>query len=68
MILYNNTSSKLNQVKEKPFKLEKEIQNIFENNLHEVMGLELVKSEFAIKNAATGACWISVVALFIVFL
>ena len=50
MILYNNTSSKLNQVKEKPFKLEKEIQNIFENNLHEVMGLELVKSEFAIKN------------------
>lgn len=51
MILYNNNNlTELIQVKEKPFKLEKEIQNIFENNLHEVMGLELVKSEFAIKN------------------
>ena len=50
MILYNNNSSKLNQVKEKPFKLEREIQSIFENNLQEVMSLQLVKSEFAIKN------------------
>lgn len=50
MILYNNTSTKLNQVKEKPFKLEKDIQNIFEKNLQELMGLELVKSEFTIKN------------------
>lgn len=50
MILYNNTSTKLNQVKEKPFKLEKEIQNIFENNLNSIMGLQLVKSEFTIKN------------------
>ena len=50
MILYNNTFSNLNEVKEKPFKLEKEIQNIFENNLEVVMGLQLVKTEFAIKN------------------
>ncbi len=50
MILYNNTSTKFNQVKEKPFKLEKEIQNIFENNLNSIMGLQLVKSEFTIKN------------------
>jgi predicted transport protein len=50
MILYNNSSTKLNQVKEKPFKLEREIQSIFENNLQEVMSLQLVKSEFAIKN------------------
>ena len=50
MILYNNNSNRLNQVKEKPFKLEKEIQNIFENNLQEVMSLQLVKSEFTIKN------------------
>lgn len=50
MILYNNNSSTLNQVKEKPFKLEREIQSIFENNLQEVMSLQLVKSEFAIKN------------------
>ncbi|WP_369828569.1 DUF5655 domain-containing protein [Flavobacterium sp. ALD4] len=50
MVLYNNNSSKLNHVKEKPFKLEREIQSIFENNLQEVMSLQLVKSEFAIKN------------------
>lgn len=50
MILYNNNSSKLIEVKEKPFKLEREIQTIFENNLQEVMSLQLVKSEFAIKN------------------
>lgn len=50
MILYNNSYTKLNQVKEKPFKLEREIQSIFENNLQEVMSLQLVKSEFAIKN------------------
>jgi predicted transport protein len=50
MILYNNNSTTLNQVKEKPFKLEREIQSIFENNLQEVMSLQLVKSEFAIKN------------------
>jgi predicted transport protein len=50
MILYNNSNTKLNQVKEKPFKLEREIQSIFENNLQEIMSLQLVKSEFAIKN------------------
>jgi predicted transport protein len=50
MILYNNNSNKLIQVKENPFKLEREIQNIFEENLHEIMGLQLVKSEFSIKN------------------
>ena len=50
MIIYNNTGYKLAQVQEKPFKLEKEIQNIFENNLNSIMGLQLVKSEFTIKN------------------
>ncbi len=50
MILYNNSTSNLLQVKEKPFKLEREIQLIFEKNLQEIMGLELVKSEFTIKN------------------
>ncbi|WP_157208910.1 DUF5655 domain-containing protein [Mariniflexile maritimum] len=50
MILYNNNSNILNQVKVKPFKLEREIQNIFESNLYEIMGLQLVKSEFSIKN------------------
>ena len=40
----------LNLLKEKPFKLEKEIQSLFENNLLELMGLEMVKSEFVIKS------------------
>lgn len=50
MILYNNNSSTLNQIKEKPFKLEREIQSVFEKNIQEVMSLKLVKSEFVIKN------------------
>jgi predicted transport protein len=50
MIIYNNTGSKLAQVKEKPFKLEREIQAIFESNLQNIMGLLFVKSEFTIKN------------------
>jgi predicted transport protein len=37
-------------VKEKSFKLEKEIQKVFETNLSAIMGLELVKSEFTIKS------------------
>lgn len=50
MILYNNSNASLKQVNEKSFKLEREIQIIFEKNLQEIMGLELVKSEFTIKN------------------
>ncbi|MCB0539738.1 MAG: hypothetical protein KDE33_19640 [Bacteroidetes bacterium] len=50
MIIYNNTGSRLVQVKEKPFKLEREIQSIFESNLQNIMGLLFVKSEFTIKN------------------
>jgi predicted transport protein len=43
-----NTNS-LCLLKEKPFKLEKEIQILFEKNLSELMGLEMVNSEFVIK-------------------
>ena len=50
MIIYNTTGNKLVQVKEKPFKLEKDIQVIFESNLQNIMGLLFVKSEFTIKN------------------
>ena len=39
---YNNT---LEEIKEKPFKLEKDIQRLFEANLAAIMGLALVKSE-----------------------
>lgn len=50
MIIYNTTANKLEQVKENPFKLEREIQSIFEGNLQNIMGLLFVKSEFTIKN------------------
>ena len=50
MILYNSVGGNLLEIKEKPFKLEKDIQKIFEDNLASIMGLELVKSEFTIKN------------------
>lgn len=50
MSIYTNKNGKITQIKEKPFKLEKEIQQLFESNLNTIMGLELVKSEFSIKN------------------
>lgn len=50
MNIYTLNSGTLTQIKESPFKLEREIQSIFEQNLGTVMDLELVKSEFSIKN------------------
>lgn len=50
MILYSNNLGNLKEKREKPFKLEKDIQKIFEENLFQIMGLDLVKSEFTIKN------------------
>lgn len=49
MNLYNLNKTKLSQLKEKPFKLEREIQQLFEQNLTQITGLELVQSEFTIK-------------------
>ena len=40
----------LNLIKEFPFKLEKDIQNLSENNLTKIFGVEFVKSEFALNN------------------
>lgn len=50
MKIYQAKGNILSSVKEKPFKLEREIQSVFENNLNSIMDLELVKSEFTIKN------------------
>lgn len=50
MNIYNNKSGGFSSIKEKPFKLEKEIQKIFEDNLEEILDLELVQSEFTIQN------------------
>jgi len=43
-------SNRLDLVKEKPFKLEKEMQALTEKNLTEIFGLEFVKSEFSLHN------------------
>jgi predicted transport protein len=50
MILYVNTNGSLKEVSETPFKLERDIQSLFEQNLTEVMSLTMVRSEFSIKN------------------
>lgn len=50
MKIFVNKSGKLASHKEKPFKLEREIQKLFESNLQDIMGLDVVKSEFSIKN------------------
>ena len=50
MPIYKNTDGSLEEIVEKPFKLERDIQSLFENNLSKVMGLTLVRSEFSIKS------------------
>lgn len=50
MQIFSNKNSKLNILKEKPFKLEKEIQSLFEENLETISNLKFVKSEFVIKD------------------
>ncbi|MDN3203783.1 DUF5655 domain-containing protein [Algoriphagus sediminis] len=46
MDLYNLKSGKLEEVKNLPFKLEKDIQSLVEGNLEILFGLEFVTSEF----------------------
>jgi len=41
---------KLEYIKEKPFRLEKEIQDLTEKNLKTIFGLEFIKSEFSLNN------------------
>ena len=50
MPVYINKDGVLTELKENPAKLEKDIQRVFETNLHTLTGLTLVKSEFTIKN------------------
>ncbi|SEC29297.1 Predicted transport protein [Tenacibaculum sp. MAR_2009_124] len=49
MKLYQNSTS-LKTLKEQPFKLEKEIQTFFEENMEQLLEVTMVKSEFTIKN------------------
>ncbi|WP_369682477.1 hypothetical protein [Chryseobacterium koreense] len=50
MQLFKNSQQTLSTLKEIPFKLEKDLQKIFESNLTILTQLILVKSEFTIKN------------------
>ncbi|UTC76754.1 hypothetical protein E4O04_01475 [Treponema sp. OMZ 799] len=50
MALFNLENEKLNYIKEEPFKLEKEIQNLCEKNMQELLHCEFVKTEFVIEN------------------
>ncbi len=50
MTIYTIKNNKLQEIHEHPFRLEREIQELFEANLNDVMGLKLVRSEFSIKN------------------
>ncbi|MFQ3675250.1 MAG: DUF5655 domain-containing protein [Endomicrobiia bacterium] len=50
MGIYKIINKKLKYVEETNFKLEKEIQRMCEDNLEELFGLKVVKSEFVIQN------------------
>lgn len=50
MLLFTKDKNQLSELKEKPLKLEKEIQTLFESNLEIITGLKFIKSEFIIKN------------------
>ena len=51
MALFNiNNQNKLELIKELPLKLEKYIQNLTEQNMKSIFGLEFVRSEFSLNN------------------
>ncbi len=51
MKLYQKgASNKLSEIQKRNFKLERDLQVMIESNLYELTGLELVKSEFVIKD------------------
>lgn len=50
MQLYHQQKSTLSGLKEKPFKLEKDIQRLFESNIEQITNFKFVKSEFSLKN------------------
>lgn len=49
-LFYIDNKDNLEQIKEAPFKLEKELQVLTENNLSTILNLEFVSSEFSINN------------------
>ncbi len=51
MRLYQHSKGKIMAVKEKPFKLEKEIQTLVENNLRQLMDLDFVQTELTVQES-----------------
>ena len=49
MQLFTSTKSQLASLREQPFKLEKDMQALFERNLEAITGFKFVKSEFVVK-------------------
>lgn len=50
MQLYHQQKNILSGLKEKPFKLEKDIQKLFESNIEQITGFKFVRTEFSLKN------------------
>lgn len=50
MQLYHQQKNIFSSLKEKPFKLEKDIQKLFESNLEQITGFKFVRTEFSLKN------------------
>jgi len=49
MPIFNIRQNKLEKIRETPFKNEKEIQSLIEGSLKDVLGLELIRSEFELQ-------------------
>lgn len=50
MFKLNKNNENLEKIQENPFKLEKEMQTLTENNLQQLFNLEFIKTEFSIEN------------------
>jgi hypothetical protein len=50
MQIYQQTQKALKGLKEQPFKLEKDIQKVVEDNLEQISGYKFIKAEFIVKN------------------
>lgn len=50
MQLYHQQKNIFSSLKEKPFKLEKDIQKLFESNIEQITGFKFVKTEFSLKS------------------
>jgi predicted transport protein len=50
MILFKENKGELVSVKQKGFKIEKELQGLIEKNLNTIFGIQLIQSEFTFKN------------------